>query len=552
MSRRKTIIKRLDAIQNVGAMDVLCCDKTGTLTEDRIVLERHVDPTGREDDAVLALAWLNSAHQTGLRNLLDVAVLEHAERHEPPLVDRAAEKVDEIPWDFARRRMSVVVQRPSGEQLLVCKGAVDEVLAACAWWEQAGVRREWSDADRARAREVADAMQATGMRLVAVAHRTVTGARRAYTVADEADLTFAGLIGFLDPPKPSAEAAVRALREHGVTVKVLTGDSPLVARTVCRAVGIDARRVVTGAELATIADDAMPALAAEVDVFAKLSPADKERIVRALRASGRTVGFVGDGINDAPALRAADVGISVDSATDIARESASVILLDRDLMVLEEAIVEGRRTFANIMKYLKMTASSNFGNVFSVLVASAFLPFLPMLPLHLLTQNLLYDLSQTSIPWDRVDEEYLRRPRQWRADDIGRFMLAIGPISSIFDILCFLLMWHVFGANAPERQALFQSGWFVVGLLTQTLIVHMIRTEKVPFLQSVAAPPVLALTAIIMAVGVVIPFSALGRSIGLVPLPPDYFPWLVALLLGYATLTQVLKTAYVRRFETWL
>lgn len=552
MSRRRTIVKRLDAIQNMGAMDVLCCDKTGTLTEDRIVLERHVDATGREDDAVLAMAWLNSAHQTGLRNLLDSAVLEHAERHEPPLVDRSVEKVDEIPWDFARRRMSVVVRRPNGEHELICKGAVDEVLSVCTHQMRGTVPCEWTATDLESARTVADSMQADGMRLVAVAYRPVTARRDAYSVADEHALCFVGFIGFLDPPKASAAEAVRALGAYGVAVKVLTGDSPLVARTVCRAVGIDAARIVAGPELATVEEHALARLVAEVHVFAKLTPQDKERIVRALRASGQTVGFLGDGINDAPALRAADVGISVDTATDIARESASVILLDKDLLVLEDAIVEGRRTFANIMKYLKMTASSNFGNVFSVLVASAFLPFLPMLPIHLLTQNLLYDLSQISIPWDAVDAEYLEQPRQWRADDIGRFMLAIGPISSIFDILTFVLMWHVFKANAPEHQALFQSGWFVVGLLTQTLIVHMIRTEKVPFVQSIASRPVLVLTATVMAVGILVPFSALGRAIGLVPLPLSYFPWLVALLLGYATLTQMLKALYIRRFCRWL
>jgi Mg2+-importing ATPase len=552
MSKRRTIVKRLDAIQNVGAMDVLCCDKTGTLTQDRVVLEVHVDPSGTEDESVLALAWLNSANQTGLRNLLDTAILEHASAHQPPLIDPGVRKIDEVPWDYARRRMSVVVERDGGQHQLICKGAVDEILDASVSMRSPGGVIPVSPDTRANALAVAARMNARGLRLVAVATREFSGERTEYSVADEAELTFAGFIGFLDPPKESAAGAVQALTSHGVRLKVLTGDNELVTRKVCRDVGIDATEVALGPDLGALDDEALGALTDRVHVFARLSPDDKARVVRVLRSRGHTVGFLGDGINDAPALRAADVGISVDTAADIARETADVILLEKNLQVLEVAVIEGRRTFGNIMKYLKMTASSNFGNVFSILVASAFLPFLPMLPIQLLTQNLLYDISQISIPWDSVDDEYLAQPRRWDAGDIGRFMIAIGPISSIFDIATFLVMWYVFQANAPEHQALFHSGWFVVGLLTQSLIVHMIRTEKVPFVQSIASPPVLVLTATIMAIGVLVPFSALGAAIGLVPLPWSYFPWLAGILACYAALTQFMKVMYIRRFGRWL
>jgi Mg2+-importing ATPase len=371
-------------------------------------------------------------------------------------------------------------------------------------------------------------------------------------VADESDLILAGFIGFLDPPKESAAPALRALATQGVSVKILTGDNDLVTRKICRDVGLDVEHIVLGPDLRGLDDAAVGRVASEHVVFAKLTPDDKTRIVRSLKARGHTVGFLGDGINDAGALREADVGVSVDSAVDIAKESADIILLEKSLMVLEEGVVEGRRTFGNTIKYIKMTASSNFGNVFSVLIASAFLPFLPMLPVQLLTVNLLYDISQASIPWDDMDPEYIRVPRQWRADDIGRFMIFVGPTSSIFDIATFLVMWFVFGANAPAHQSLFQSGWFIESLATQTLIVHMIRTSKVPFIQSRATWPVLATTGAIIAVGLLLPFERLGNKLGLVPLPGSYFLWLVGILLGYAALMQVVKGWYIRRFGSWL
>lgn len=534
MARRRCIVKRLNAIQNLGAMDVLCTDKTGTLTMDKIVLERYVDCHGEPSHEVLRLAYLNSLHQTGLKNLLDEAVLRHAgEFPQDPMV-----KIDEIPFDFERRRMSVVLQSGPREQLLICKGAVEELLAVSTL----------DEAKRARLMALVHGLNAEGLRVVAVASR-VFQESSSYGVAQEKDLTLAGFVAFLDPPKPSAAGALAALGEHGVDVKVLTGDNDAVTRKVCRDLGLAADRVVLGSDLDGLDDIALGDVVARESIFAKLTPAHKSRIVLALQAAGRTVGFLGDGINDAGALRNADVGISVDSATDIAKESADIIMLEKDLMALEEGILEGRNTFGNIIKYIKMTASSNFGNVFSVLIASAFLPFLPMLPIQLLVQNLLYDFSQTSIPADRVDEEYLRTPRRWYAGDIGRFMLCVGPISSVFDVVTFALLWWVLGAH---RASLFQSGWFVEGLLSQTLIVHMIRTEKVPFLESRATWPVVLATLLVMAAGLVLPFTGLGDSLGLVGLPPLYFGLLVVTLVGYCALTQSVKRMYLRRFGKWL
>jgi Mg2+-importing ATPase len=558
MARHKTIVKRLNSIQNFGAMDVLCTDKTGTLTQDKVVLERHVNVVGEEDDFVLALAYLNSFYQTGLKNLLDVAVLEHAELKRELAIDKAYGKVDECPFDFTRRRMSVVVDHEHRDHQLICKGAVEEILAVCRYvrdepqLDEAERVVELKDERRDDAKELVAEMNEDGFRVVAVAYREFAVDHGPYTIADERDLILAGFIGFLDPPKETAAPALRALGQHGIDVKILTGDNDLVTRKICRDVGIDAEHIVLGSALQGLDDEEFGKLVSNHSVFAKLTPDDKTRIVHSLKARGHTVGFMGDGINDAGALREADVGVSVDSAVDIAKESADIILLEKSLLVLEEGVIEGRRTFGNTIKYIKMTASSNFGNVFSVLVASAFLPFLPMLPIQLLTNNLLYDFSQTSIPWDDMDPEYLAVPRQWRADDIGRFMVFIGPISSLFDIATFLVMWYVFGANTPARQSLFQSGWFIESLLTQTLIVHMIRTARIPFLQSRAAWPVLLLTGGIMACGLALPFLAVGAKLKLQPLPLSYFGWLALILLSYSVLTQVVKGWYLRRFGSWL
>lgn len=405
---------------------------------------------------------------------------------------------------------------------------------------------------RQKVRAITRDLNEDGLRALAVAYKALPPEDRAYTVSDEQELVLAGYVAFLDPPKDTAREAIAALREHGVDTKIITGDNEVVTRKICKEVGLAVEKAMTGKDVAAISDAELGDTAERTTIFTKMSPTEKSRVIRALQSKGHTVGYLGDGINDAAALKDADVGISVDTAVDIAKESADIILLEKSLLVLEEAVIEGRKTFANIIKYIKMTASSNFGNVFSVLVASIFLPFLPMLPIQLLIQNLLYDISQVSIPWDDVDEDYLKRPRKWDASGIARFMMFIGPISSIFDIVTFIVMWHVFGANSVEKQSLFQSGWFVVGLLTQTLIVHMIRTQHIPFIQSRAAAPVILLTASIMAIGIYLPFSPLGAHVGMVPLPEAYFPILVAILLSYCLLTQLIKRLYIRRFDQWL
>ncbi|TNV20058.1 magnesium-translocating P-type ATPase [Buttiauxella sp. B2] len=548
LSKQKVIVKHLDAIQNFGAMDILCTDKTGTLTQDRIVLETHTDILGAVSNHVLHTAWLNSHYQTGLKNLLDVAVLEGVDEESARNAAARWQKVDEIPFDFERRRMSVVVSEQPDVHQLICKGALQEILNVCTQVRYGDEIVPLSDSLLARIRRVTDDLNRQGLRVVAVASKFLPARTEDYGRIDESDLILEGYIAFLDPPKETTAPALKALKESGIAVKILTGDSELVAAKVCREVGLDVGDLVTGSEIENMSDEELAKLALRTTLFARLTPMHKERIVRLLRGEGHVVGFMGDGINDAPALRAADIGISVDGAVDIAREAADIILLEKSLMVLEEGVIEGRRTFANMLKYIKMTASSNFGNVFSVLVASAFLPFLPMLPLHLLIQNLLYDVSQVAIPFDNVDDEQIKKPQRWNPADLGRFMVFFGPISSIFDILTFCVMWWVFKANVPEAQTLFQSGWFVVGLLSQTLIVHMIRTRRIPFIQSRAAWPLLVMTLVVMVAGIALPFSPLASYLQLQALPLSYFPWLIAILAGYMTLTQCVKGFYSRRY----
>lgn len=548
MSRRKVIVKRLDAIQNFGAMDVLCTDKTGTLTQDKIFLTKHIDVWGEESDEVLEMAYLNSYYQTGLKNLLDVAVLEHIEVHQELNPASNYRKVDEIPFDFTRRCMSVVVSEREDHHELICKGAVEEILAVCNRVRHGEVTEPLSDALLQKIRAVTEGLNEEGLRVVAVATKEIPPTQEVYGVADERDLTLVGYVAFLDPPKESTAPAIKALEDHGVAVKILTGDNELVTAKICREVGLQQHGVLRGSDVERMSDQELAVAVEKNNVFAKLTPSQKERIVRVLKANGHVVGFMGDGINDAPALRTADIGISVDTAVDIAKEAADIILLEKSLLVLEEGVVEGRRTFANMLKYIKMTASSNFGNVFSVLVASAFIPFLPMLPMHLLVQNLLYDISQIAIPFDHVDEELVQKPQRWQPDDIGRFMVFFGPISSVFDITTYAMMWFVFGANSTESQTLFQSGWFVVGLLTQTLIVHMIRTPKLPFIQSRATTPLLLTTGIIMAIGIFLPMGPFAHYFKLQALPPLYFALLPLILLAYMGLTQAMKGMYTRRY----
>ncbi|ASK29238.1 magnesium-translocating P-type ATPase [Chryseobacterium sp. T16E-39] len=563
MSKRKVIVKRLNSIQNIGAMDILCTDKTGTLTLDKIVLEKHLNVHGIEDDEVLKWAYLNSYHQTGLKNLLDKAVLEHVELHDYLKVEEQYLKIDEIPFDFQRRRMSVILKMHNGNHLLICKGAVEEMLELCSKAFDPGDNRNihiendkavpMDDAMRKIVLKTSKKMNEEGLRVILVAIREFDASHPlTYTLESEKDLTLTGFIGFLDPAKPSAKPAIEALHKLGVGVKVLTGDNEIVTRKICKDVGIPVHNIINGRDLDEISDEVLAERMDSVSVFAKLNPLQKVRVVKVLRSQGHTVGFMGDGINDAAALKESDVGISVDTAVDVAKESADIILLEKDLMVLRKGVIYGRRTFGNIIKYIKMTASSNFGNMFSMLGASAFLPFLPMLPVHLLIQNLLYDISQISIPWDRMDEEFLETPKKWDAGGVARFMFFIGPISSIFDFATFAVMYYVFKANTAEHQTLFQSGWFVEGLLSQTLIIHMIRTRKIPFIQSWATAPVVALTTLIMIIGIALPFSPFASVLKMQPLPLSYFPWLLGILTCYCLLTQWVKNWFIKKFNTWL
>ncbi|WP_300490231.1 magnesium-translocating P-type ATPase [Flavobacterium sp.] len=562
MSKRKVIVKRLNAIQNIGAMDILCTDKTGTLTMDKIILERHLNVLGNEDDEVLKWAYFNSFHQTGLKNLLDVAVLEHVELHDYLKVEENYRKVDEIPFDFQRRRMSVILEQKNGKQLLICKGAVEELLGLCSHafypGENAQIHIEndaivpLDDSIRATVMQTSKKLNEDGLRVLLVAIKEYDSRSANYSIADENNMVLTGFIGFLDPAKPSAKPAIESLQKLGVSIKVLTGDNDIVTKKICRDVGIPFHQVLLGNEMAQLTDDQLIERLETTSIFAKLNPVQKSRIVTLFQEQGHTVGFMGDGINDAPALRNADVGISVDTAVDIAKESADIILLEKDLMVLRKGVIYGRRTFGNIIKYIKMTTSSNFGNMFSMLGASIFLPFLPMLPIQLLIQNLLYDISQISIPWDRMDDDFLEKPQKWDANSISRFMLYIGPVSSVFDYITFAVLFYVFKANAPEHQHLFQTGWFVEGLLSQVLIVHMIRTRKIPFLQSWATAPVVALTSLVMLIGLLLPFTPFAHSVNLQPLPLAYFPWLIGILIGYCFLVQFAKERFIRKFGSWL
>lgn len=565
MGNHRVIVRRLRSIQQLGAMDVLCTDKTGTLTLDRVVLRRHLNVTGEEDLEVLKWAYLNSFHQTGLKSLLDRAIVDHidedqqSELHEVLRVDADWSKVDEIPFDFNRRRMSVVLKRPDGRHLLICKGAVDEMLQVCSHTFDPGADRQLhaeedkvvalDEAGRAGILRMSQNLQNDGLRVMLVAIRESEPRLDAYGVDDEKNLVLTGIIAFLDPAKPSAGPAIHALRDLGISVKVLSGDQEAVTRKICRDVGLEDGEMLTGPDVDVLTEEQLGEAADRAVVMARLTPIQKARIVTALRARGHTVGFLGDGINDAPALRAADAGISVDTASDIARESADLLLLEKDLLVLRDGVVHGRRTFGNILKYIRMTTSSNFGNMVSVVFASVALPFLPMLPVQILVQNLLYDWSQAFTPWDNMDEEFIRKPVQWNTTGISRFMLVMGPVSSVFDLAIFSVLWFVLVLREPSS---FQSGWFVEGLLSQALIVHLVRTARVPFLESRASMPMLMATALIMAVGIWLPFSPLASSLGMVALPGAYFPWLFVVLIGYFLLVQVVKKIYIRRFGSWL
>lgn len=585
MSEKKTVVKSLNSIQSFGAMDVLCTDKTGTLTQDQVVLEYHLDPNGHSSQRVLRYAYLNSYFQTGYKNFMDRAIIEKTEDEEqadPQLVDLSEnyQKVDEIPFDFARRRLSVVVTDPKGRTQMITKGAVEEMLSVCTFVERNHEPVPLTDGLRKTIRSVADHLNEEGMRVIALARKINPSPVGTFGVKDEEDMVLMGYLAFLDPPKESAGRAIQALKDHGVATKVLTGDNEKTTRCICRQVGLPVEHILLGSDLEKMDEQQLAGEVERTTVFAKLSPDQKARVVEALQAKGHTVGFMGDGINDAPALKMADIGISVDSAVDIAKESADIILLEKSLMVLEEGIVEGRKTYANMIKYIKMTASSNFGNMFSVLAASALLPFLPMSSLQLLILNLMYEFPCLAIPWDNVDEEYLKVPRNWDASSIGSFMLWLGPTSSVFDWITYLVLYFVicpqvvsggvtYSHIAPDAvaasgafagmdvrdayEALFQAGWFVESMWTQTLVIHMLRTPKIPFIQSHASAMLTAMTWGGIAFCTLLPFAGeVGRALGFLPLPGMYFGFLALVVLAYMLLATSIKKAYIRHYGSLL
>ena len=576
MSKKQTIVKNLNSIQNFGAIDILCTDKTGTLTQDKVVLEYHLNVNGEDDLRVLRHAYLNSYFQTGYKNLMDVAIIQKTEEEEaddPQLVDLSEHyvKVDEIPFDFARRRLTTVVQNRDGKTQMVTKGAVEEMLSICPFAECDGKVRPMTKELKSRILATVDDLNEKGFRVLAIAQKSNPSPAGAFGVTDECDMVLMGYLAFLDPPKESTADAIKALKAHGVTTKILTGDNDKVTRTICKQVGLKVRNMLLGSDLENMSDQELAKAAETTDVFAKLTPDQKARVVSVFRENGHTVGFMGDGINDASAMKSADIGISVDTAVDVAKESADIVLLEKDLMVLEEGIIEGRKTYANMIKYIKMTASSNFGNMFSVLAASALLPFLPMESLQLIFLNLIYDLSCTAIPWDNVDEEFISVPRKWDASSVGSFMMWIGPTSSVFDWMTYIFMYFVFcplfvsrgvlyndlashfaGADLVRMQtayvAMFQTGWFIESMWSQTLVIHMIRTPKLPFIQSHASAPLTLMTFTGIGVLTIIPFTTFGRMLGFVALPPEYFAYLIPCILLYMVLATSLKKAYVRHY----
>lgn len=576
MSKKQTIVKNLNSIQNFGAIDILCTDKTGTLTQDKVVLEYHLNVNGEDDLRVLRHAYLNSYFQTGYKNLMDVAIIQKTEEEEaddPQLVDLSEHyvKVDEIPFDFARRRLTTVVQNRDGKTQMVTKGAVEEMLSICSFAECDGKVRPMTKELKSRILATVDDLNEKGFRVLAIAQKSNPSPAGAFGVTDECDMVLMGYLAFLDPPKESTADAIKALKAHGVTTKILTGDNDKVTRTICKQVGLKVRNMLLGSDLENMSDQELAKAAETTDVFAKLTPDQKARVVFVFRENGHTVGFMGDGINDASAMKSADIGISVDTAVDVAKESADIVLLEKDLMVLEEGIIEGRKTYANMIKYIKMTASSNFGNMFSVLAASALLPFLPMESLQLIFLNLIYDLSCTAIPWDNVDEEFISVPRKWDASSVGSFMMWIGPTSSVFDWMTYIFMYFVFcplfvsrgvlyndlashfaGADLVRMQtayvAMFQTGWFIESMWSQTLVIHMIRTPKLPFIQSHASAPLTLMTFTGIGVLTIIPFTTFGRMLGFVALPTAYFAYLIPCILLYMVLATSLKKAYVRHY----
>ncbi len=551
MSRKKTIVKRLGAIQTFGEMDVFCTDKTGTLTQDEIILEKYMDVLGREDKRILRHAFLNSYFQTGLKNLMDVAIINRADKEDLGYLKEAYVREDEIPFDFSRRRMSVVLKDKNGKRQLITKGAVEEILSICSYIEIDGEVKDITDDLIANAKKIAEENNLEGIRVIAVAQKNNVHGVDVFGVEDESDMVLIGFVGFLDPPKESAGEAINALRKNGVRTIVLTGDSEGVAINICGRLGFSTEMSLTGAKIEAMTDEELKEACEKCDIFSKLSPYQKQRVVKMFQANGHIVGYMGDGINDSLPLKQADIGISVDNAVDIAKEVADIILLEKDLMVLDEGVVEGRSTFANMSKYLKMSVSGNFGNMFSVLIASIFLPFLPMLPVHILVQNLLNDFAQLGMPFDHVESKYIEKPKKWDLGGIKGFMVSFGLLSTVLDVLCFLVLWFVFGYNNPEMAGYFQCGWFMFGVISQTMVIHTIRTPKIPFIGDRASIQLTLSTLAVIAVTLIIGFTGISTLFDLPVMPLSYMIWLVILMIVYMIFAQLMKVIYIKRHKDW-
>ena len=552
MSKKKTIVKRLSSIQTFGQMNILCTDKTGTLTEDEVVLEKYMDVLGNEDTRILKHAFLNSYFQTGLKNLIDVAIISRAEKENLNILKEKYKREDEIPFDFSRRRMSVVLRDDSGKRQLITKGAVDEIISICSLIEIDGQAIELTEELRKKAYDVYEKHNHDGLRVLGIAQKNEIHDVNTFGVQDESNMVLIGFVGFLDPPKASAKKAISALKSHGVDTVVLTGDSEGFALNVCKKVGITVRNRLTGKEIEKLTDDELREKVKDCHLYSKLSPLQKQRIVRIYQENGNTVGYMGDGINDSPPLKQADVGISVDTAVDIAKETADIILLEKDLNVLEEGVITGRKTFTNLLKYIKMVTSGNFGNMLSVVIASTCLPFMPMLPVHILIQNLLNDFAQIGMPFDNVDKEYIEKPKTWNTNGIKKFMFAFGILSTILDIFCFIILWFIFKFNTLEKAVLFQTGWFTFGILSQTMIIHMIRTSKVPFAESRSSKELLISTFAVTIITLIISFTSIATIFDLSKLPYNYFVYIVVLLAIYILFIQVYKKIYIKRNNEWL
>ena len=552
MSKKKTIVKRLSSIQTFGQMNILCTDKTGTLTEDKVILEKYMDASGKESLRILKHAFLNSYFQTGLKNLIDVAIISRAEKENLNVLKEKYVREDEIPFDFTRRRMSVVLKDENGKRQLITKGAVDEILSICSYIDFDGKAVELTDELRKKAYQIYEENNNDGLRVLAIAQKNEINDVNTFGIQDESNMVLIGFVGFLDPPKESAKQAITALKKYGVDTVVLTGDSEGVAIKVCNKVGIDTKNSISGKEIDEFTDEELKEKVKHCHLFSKLSPMQKQRVVRIFQENGNTVGYMGDGINDSSALKQADVGISVDTAVDIAKETADIILLEKDLNVLEEGVINGRKTFTNLLKYIKMATSGNFGNMISVIIASIFLPFLPMLPIHILIQNLLNDFAQIGMPFDNVDSEYIQKPKTWDTKGIKKFMFNFGLISTVLDLICFIVLWYVFKFNTVEKAVMFQSGWFVFGILSQTLIIHLIRTSKIPFAQSKSSKQLLISTFTVVFITLIIAFTNISVIFDLSKLPYTYLLWIIILMIIYIVFVQVYKKFYIKSNKEWL